>query len=224
MKCCFCCCLEEMCQWVTDSQTWPKINKNSAMMKSTANKKKSRFLKIFVYPLAWHPKESFPGEVTSFNVYFGAQSLINSFIYALLPPAHLQWLKWKLSLVLLCVTLTCRSPLPEFRMNCSLNAWLPWIGNTLLWKLWKENHWMLSDEILQEQCGVHFQAVGQAPSVQSNKQESQTWVMILYSLQSKPDGRKITFVTWTDLGKLFLPHCGLILCYHLDILLSALPK
>lgn len=179
-----------------------------------------------MYQLAWHPKESFPGEVTAFYIHFGTRSLINSFIYALFPPVHLQWLKWKLSLVLLCVTLTSRSPLPEFRMNCSLNVWLPWVGNTLLWKLWNENHGVLRTEILQVECGVHFQAVGLAPSVQSrvSKQGSQSWVMILYSLQSKPEGRKITFVTWTDLGKLFLPQRGLVLCYHLDILLCALPK
>lgn len=127
-----------------------------------------------MYPLAWHPEVCFPGEVTSFNVYFVAQSLINSFIYALFPPGHLQWLKWKLSLVLLCVTLTSRSPLPEFRMNCSLSVWLPWIGNTLLWELRKGNHKMLSSEILQVEYGVHFQAVGLAPTVQSSKQESQT--------------------------------------------------
>lgn len=157
----------------------------------------------------------------SFHVYFGAQSLINSFIYALFPPVHLQWLKWKLSLVLLGVTLTSRSPLPEFRMSCSLNVWLPWIGNTWLWKLWKAKPRMLrSCKCSLETISKQWERLPCAIQ-QAGKPD---WVMILYSLQSKAEGRKISFVTWTDLGKLSLPQCGLILCYHLDILLCALPK
>lgn len=121
----------------------------------------------------------------SFNVYFGAQSLINSFIYALFPPVHLQWLKWKLSLVLFGVTLTSRSPLPEFRTN--LNVWLPWIGNTLLWKLWKEKHRVLSTEILQVEFGNHFQAVGLAPGVQSRKAKAELCSCIPYKANQREE-------------------------------------
>lgn len=140
-----------------------------------------------MYQLAWHPKGSFPGEVTAFYIHFGARSLINSFIYALFPPVHLQWLKWKLSLVLLCVTLASRSLLPEFRMSCSLKVWLPWIGDTLLWKSWKENHRELSTEILQVEYGVHSQAVGLLPESGSREAKAELWSCVPYKANQREE-------------------------------------
>lgn len=103
------------------------------------------------------------------------------------PPVHLQWLKWKLSLVLLCVTLTSRSPLPEFRMNCSLKVWVPWIGNTLLWEWWKGSHRMLSTEILQvESISKQWDCLPGWNPV-SRKAKAELWSCIPYKANQREE-------------------------------------